>query len=55
MLQTIDWNVLILDKAQAIKNPAAQRTIAMKQLPRRVAVRSDQERLSRIDCATFGH
>ena len=38
MLEAIDWNVLVLDEAQAMKNPAAQRTIAMKQLPRRVAI-----------------
>lgn len=38
MLQTIDWNVVVLDEAQAIKTPAAQRTIAIKQLPRRIGI-----------------
>jgi len=34
MLSTINWNLVILDEAQAIKNPRAQRTIRCKGLPR---------------------
>jgi SNF2 family DNA or RNA helicase len=34
MLITIDWNVVVLDEAQAIKNPDAKRTIRTKSLPR---------------------
>jgi len=38
MLSSIRWNLLILDEAQNIKNPDAQRTIAVKKLPRRVSL-----------------
>jgi len=38
MLKTIDWNLMILDEAQAIKNPAAKRTKAVKAVPRRSAI-----------------
>ncbi len=34
MLSTIKWNLVIIDEAQAIKNPRAQRTIRCKGLPR---------------------
>lgn len=34
MLSTINWNLVIVDEAQAIKNPDAQRTIRCKGLPR---------------------
>jgi SNF2 family DNA or RNA helicase len=34
MLSSIKWNLVILDEAQAIKNPNAQRTIRCKGLPR---------------------
>lgn len=34
MLSTINWNLVIIDEAQAIKNPRAQRTIRCKGLPR---------------------
>ena len=34
MLSSINWNLVILDEAQAIKNPNAQRTIRCKGLPR---------------------
>ena len=34
MLATINWNLVIIDEAQAIKNPRAQRTIRCKGLPR---------------------
>jgi SNF2 family DNA or RNA helicase len=38
MLERISWNVLVLDEAQAIKNPTARRTLAAKRLPRRTAL-----------------
>lgn len=38
LLADIPWNVVALDEAQNIKNPAAQRTVAVKRLPRRVSV-----------------
>lgn len=38
MLLQVSWNVVVLDEAQAIKNPNAQRTIAVKRLRRRVGI-----------------
>lgn len=38
ILGMIDWNVVVLDEAQAIKNPDAQRTMTVKTLPRRAAI-----------------
>ncbi len=38
MLSEIQWNLLVLDEAQAIKNPEAQRTQAVKRIHRRVSV-----------------
>ncbi len=38
MLTTINWNLVIIDEAQAIKNPRAQRTIRCKGLPRNFGV-----------------
>lgn len=38
LLKMITWNAIILDEAQAIKTPEAQRTIAMKEIPRRIAI-----------------
>lgn len=38
ILNQIYWNVLVLDEAQAIKNPLALRTITVKRLPRRVSI-----------------
>lgn len=38
MLSAIRWNLLALDEAQNIKNPDAQRTIAVKKYPRRVSL-----------------
>ncbi|MCF8537929.1 MAG: DEAD/DEAH box helicase [Candidatus Nanopelagicales bacterium] len=38
MLAQVKWNVLILDEAQAIKSPKAQRTLLVKRLPRRVSI-----------------
>lgn len=32
------WNIVVLDEAQAIKNPDAQRTATVKRLPRRVSI-----------------
>jgi len=38
ILAMVEWNVLVLDEAQAIKTPDAQRTVIIKTLPRRTAV-----------------
>jgi SNF2 family DNA or RNA helicase len=38
LLGSVEWNLLVLDEAQAIKNPDAQRTKAVKRLPRRVSL-----------------
>lgn len=38
LLSQLQWNVLVLDEAQAIKSPTAQRTLVAKGLPRRVSV-----------------
>lgn len=38
MFQMINWNIVVLDEAQAIKNPDAQRTKSVKKLPKRVAI-----------------
>ncbi len=38
ILEGIFWNVLVLDEAQAIRTPSAQRTIAIKRLRRRVSI-----------------
>lgn len=38
LLSSAVWNVLALDEAQNIKNPDAQRTAAVKGLPRRVSL-----------------
>lgn len=38
MLSSVDWNLIALDEAQNIKNPEAQRTTAIKRLPRRVSL-----------------
>lgn len=38
LLKRIDWNALILDEAQAIKTPDAQRSRAVKEIPRRIAI-----------------
>jgi SNF2 family DNA or RNA helicase len=38
MFQMIEWNIVILDEAQAIKNPSAQRTLAVKLLKTRVSI-----------------
>jgi SNF2 family DNA or RNA helicase len=38
ILEMIDWNVIVLDEAQSIKTPDAQRTVTIKTLPRRISV-----------------
>jgi len=38
LLRQVNWSVVILDEAQAIKNPDAQRTRIAKRLPRDVSV-----------------
>ncbi|ARB90778.1 ATP-dependent helicase [Legionella longbeachae] len=38
LLSTIKWNILVLDEAQNIKNPMAQRTVSVKNLTRRVSI-----------------
>ncbi len=38
LLSNLRWNVLALDEAQSIKNPDAQRTRALKNIPRRISV-----------------
>lgn len=38
LLSSVQWNILALDEAQNIKNPDAQRTAAVKGLPRRVSL-----------------
>lgn len=38
LLRMVEWNVVVLDEAQSIKNPVAQRTKAIKKLSRRVSI-----------------
>lgn len=38
LLSGVQWNLLTLDEAQAIKNPEAQRTQAVKRIQRRVSI-----------------
>ena len=38
ILEMVAWNIVVLDEAQAIKTPDAQRTVSLKTLPRRMAV-----------------
>jgi len=38
LLSGLQWNLVVLDEAQAIKNPDAQRTHAVKKIPRRVSI-----------------
>jgi len=38
VLTQIEWDLLVLDEAQAIKNPTTGRTTAVKKLPRRVGI-----------------
>jgi len=38
LLTAVRWDCVVLDEAQAIKNPDAQRTVAAKSIPRRVSI-----------------
>jgi len=38
LFRQIDWNLAVLDEAQAIKNPATRRASAAKRIPRRVGL-----------------
>lgn len=38
MLRDVPWNLLVIDEAQAVKNPEAQRTVKIKRVPRRAAI-----------------
>jgi SNF2 family DNA or RNA helicase len=38
LLASLQWNVIALDEAQNIKNPLAQRTLAIKRLPCRIPI-----------------
>ncbi|MEQ1915426.1 MAG: SNF2-related protein, partial [Gallionella sp.] len=38
MLSSVSWNIIAVDEAQSIRNPEAQRTLAIKRLPRRVSL-----------------
>lgn len=38
LFSQVEWNVVVLDEAQAIKNPDAQRTEAAKSLPRKSGI-----------------
>lgn len=38
LISSVEWHIVVLDEAQAIKNPSAQRTLACKRLPRSVAI-----------------
>ncbi len=38
LLKMVNWNILITDEAQSIKNPIAKRTISVKEIPRRLPI-----------------
>ncbi|MHB9005085.1 MAG: DEAD/DEAH box helicase, partial [Coriobacteriia bacterium] len=38
LMRMIHWNIVLLDEAQAIKNPDAKRTKSIKSIPRRVSI-----------------
>lgn len=38
LFKAIEWDLVVLDEAQAIKNPEAKRSVAVKQIPRRCSV-----------------
>ena len=38
LFRMVNWNVVLLDEAQAIKNPEAKRTKTLKRIPRRVSI-----------------
>ena len=54
ILGMIEWHVIVLDEAQAIKTPDAQRTITIKTLPRHISVAVSGTPI-RIACAISGH
>jgi len=38
LIKMLNWNILVTDEAQAIKNPSAKRTLAVKEIPHRMAI-----------------
>ncbi|OHX50691.1 DEAD/DEAH box helicase [Cytobacillus oceanisediminis] len=38
LIKMLDWNIVVADEAQAIKNPFAKRTLALKQLDRKSSI-----------------
>jgi len=38
LFRGVSWNIIVLDEAQAIKNPEARRTRVVKRIPRRVGI-----------------
>ncbi len=38
LFRMLNWNIVLLDEAQAIKNPDAKRTKTLKRIPRRVSI-----------------
>lgn len=38
LFRGVDWNILVLDEAQAIKNPQTRRTGVVKRIPRRIGI-----------------
>jgi len=38
LFQMLQWNIVVADEAQAIKNPSAKRTTAIKQISRRASI-----------------
>ena len=38
LLKMIEWDIVILDEAQAIKNPQTLRSVSVKQIPRRIGI-----------------
>lgn len=38
LIRTIQWNIVVLDEAQAIKNPETKRSTAARRIPRRVGI-----------------
>jgi SNF2 family DNA or RNA helicase len=38
ILEMVEWNAIVIDEAQSIKTPDAQRTVTIKTLPRRISI-----------------
>lgn len=38
VLSQINWDLMVIDEAQFIKNPSAQRTLRIKKIPRRIGI-----------------